>query len=143
MVRIVADLLSGTKIIVSTTASRQIGRLIQNTDRQLTYSISRPPTVGPRAIEMPTTAPHTPNARARSTRPVKTCEIRDSATGFIIDPPRPCTNRAAMSSSIDGARLHSSDPNANSVKPSWKVLRLPKRSPVAPARISSDASTSV
>ena len=67
--RIVADLDSGTKIAVSRIASAQIGRLIQNTARQSTYWISAPPTIGPSAIEMPTTPPQTPIARARSTRP--------------------------------------------------------------------------
>ena len=49
--------------------------------------MSRPPTIGPSAIEMPTTAPQSPRARARSTRPVKICEMMDSATGLIIEPP--------------------------------------------------------
>ena len=81
MLRIVADLDSGTKIAVRTIAAAQIGRLIQNTARQPTNSISSPPTIGPSAIEMPTTPPQTPSARARSTRPVNTCEMIDSATG--------------------------------------------------------------
>ena len=45
--RIVADLDSGTKIAVSKIASAQIGRLIQNTERQSTNSMSAPPTIGP------------------------------------------------------------------------------------------------
>ena len=92
--RMVADLVSGTKIAVSRIAAAQIGRLIQNTARQPTNSISAPPTIGPSAIEMPTTAPQTPIARARSTRPVNTWVMIDIATGFIIDPPTACTNRA-------------------------------------------------
>ena len=87
MLRIVADLLSGTKIAVRMIAAAQIGRLIQKTARQPTTSISRPPTMGPSAIEMPTTAPQNPSARARSTRPVNTCEMIDNATGLSIDPP--------------------------------------------------------
>ena len=92
--RIVADLDSGTKIAVSRIASAQIGRLIQNTARQSTSSISAPPTIGPSAIEMPTTPPQTPIARARSTRPVNTWVMIDIATGFIIEPPMACRNRA-------------------------------------------------
>ena len=42
-----------------------------------------------------------------------------------------------------GARLHSSDPSAKIVSPIWKVRLRPKRSPVAPDSISSDANTSV
>ena len=92
MLRMVCDLVSGTKIAVSTTAAAQIGRLIQNTARQLINSIRKPPTTGPSAIEMPTTAPQKPSARARSTRPVKTCEMIDSATGFNMEPPTACSS---------------------------------------------------
>jgi hypothetical protein len=62
------DFDSGTKIAVSTITTAQIGRLIQNTARQSIRSINVPPTIGPRAIEIPTTAPQIPTARARSTR---------------------------------------------------------------------------
>ena len=117
MLRIVADLLSGTKIAVRMIAAAQIGRLIQKTARQPTNSISRPPTMGPSAIEMPTTAPQNPSARARSTRPVNTCEMIDSATGLSIEPPIAWMKRAAISVSMPGARLHSSDPAAKTVEP--------------------------
>ena len=134
---------SGTKIAVRMIAAAQIGRLIQNTDRQPTYSINTPPTIGPRAIEIPTTAPHTPTARARSTRPVNTCVMIDIATGFSIEPPIACTKRAPISVWIFGARLHNSDPAAKIVKPIWNTRRRPNRSAVAPANSSRDASTSV
>ncbi len=89
MSRMVADLLSGTKTAVRMIAAAQIGRLIQNTARQPIPSIRKPPTIGPSAIEMPTTAPQSPSARARSTRPTKICEMIDSATGLSIEPPMP------------------------------------------------------
>ena len=139
----VADLDSGTKIAVRMIAAAQIGRLIQNTDRQPTISMSRPPTIGPSAIEMPTTPPQMPSARARSTRPTKICEMIDSATGFSIEPPTACMSRATMSISMLGARLHINDPNAKTVRPIWKIRLRPKRSPVAPDSIRSDARTSV
>jgi hypothetical protein len=136
-------LVSGTKIAVSTMAVAQIGRLIQNTARQLISSIRKPPTTGPSAIEIPTTAPQKPSARARSTRPVKTCEMMDRATGFSIDPPTACSNRAMIRVSMLGARLHSSEPIAKTTSPIWKIRLRPNRSPVAPDNISSDASTRV
>ena len=143
MLRMVADLDSGTNSAVSRIAAAQMGRLIQKTERQPIVSISSPPTIGPSDIEIPTTAPQAPSARARSTRPVKICEMMDSATGLSIDPPIPCRNRAPMSASMDGARLHASEPIANSARPVWNTRRRPRRSPAAPASISSDASTSV
>ncbi len=66
---------------------------------------------------MPTTPPQMPRARARSTRSVKICVMIDRATGFIIDAPMPWISRAAMSSWMDGARLHSSDPSAKTLRP--------------------------
>ncbi len=141
--RMVADLDSGTKIAVSRIATAQIGRLIQNTARQSTYWMSAPPTMGPSAIEMPTTPPQIPIARARSTRPRNTWVMIDIATGFIIEPPMACNKRAAISISMFGARLHNNDAAAKTVSPIWNVRRLPNRSPIAPDSISSEASTRV
>ncbi len=42
-----------------------------------------------------------------------------------------------------GATLHSSEPSAKVTSPIWNTRRRPNRSPVAPASISSDASTRV
>ena len=92
---------------------------------------------------MPTTPPQIPIARARSTRPVKTCVMIDIATGFSIEPPTACSMRATISISMLGDRLHSSEPSAKTVSPIWKVRLRPNRSAVAPESSSSDASTSV
>jgi hypothetical protein len=113
----VVDLDSGTNTAVSTRAAAQIGRLIQNTERQPMVSMSNPPTIGPSAIEIPTTPPQTPRARARSTGLVKICEMMDRATGLSIEPPTACTKRAPISVSIVGARLQAREPRANSVSP--------------------------
>ena len=64
---------------------------------QLKCSSSQPPTMGPSAIATPAMAPHRPMARARSARPVKTFEIRESVAGKVIAAPSPITARAAMS----------------------------------------------
>jgi hypothetical protein len=139
----VIDRDSGTKMAVNRIAAAQIGRLIQNTARQLTSSISAPPTIGPSAIEMPTTPPQTPIARARSTRPVNTCVMIDIATGFSIEPPIACSMRARIRISMLGDRLHSSEPSAKTINPIWNVRLRPNRSAVAPESSNSDASTSV
>ena len=55
----------------------------------------------------------------------------------------PCIRRAPISRSMVGARLHSSDPRAKIVRPTWNTRRRPNRSPAAPESISSDASTRV
>ena len=128
---------------MSTTATAQIGRLIQNTARQPIAAIRKPPTMGPSAIEMPTTAPQKPSALARSTRPTKICEMIDSAAGFSMDPPMPWMSLAPIRVWMSGATLHSSEPTAKIVRPIWNTRRRPNRSPVAPESISSDASTRV
>ena len=58
---------------------------------------SQPPTIGPSAMAAPVIAPHSPMARARSPRSVKTLEISDSVEGNTIAEPTPITARAAIS----------------------------------------------
>ena len=106
-------------------------------------STSAPPSSGPSAIDRPITLPHTPMARARSARSVKTLVMIDIATGLSIEPPTACSARNAMSQPVVGARLHSSDPAPKSTRPAWKVRRRPIRSPVDPPSMSRLASTSV
>ena len=67
----------------------------------------------------------------------------DIATGLSIEPPTAWTIRNAISQPRLGARLHSNEPRVKSTSPAWKIRRRPRRSPVAPARISRLASTSV
>lgn len=136
MPRGLADFDSGTKTVVSTRAIATIGRLIQNTDCQPRLSMSTPPTMGPRAVEMPTTAPHTPTARARSTRPVKTVVMIDMATGFSMEPPMAWRKRAPIRISMVGAMLHSSDPAAKVSRPMRNTRLRPKRSAAAPESMS-------
>ena len=134
---------SGTKRIVSASASRPTGMLIQKIDRQPTDCTSAPPTTGPSARLTPTVAPHMPIACARSRGSVKTLRMIDIATGLSIDPPTPWSMRKAISQPRLGARLQSSEPSVNSTRPSWNTRRRPKRSPIEPDSISRLASTSV
>src|SRR5579875_2722861 len=57
---------SGTNSAVRTTAAIPTGMLTQKMPRQPTESTSAPPTIGPSAMLMPKTPPHTPIARARA-----------------------------------------------------------------------------
>ncbi len=134
---------SGTKRRVSSRAARPTGRLSQKIERQPTDSTSRPPTSGPAAMEMPTTAPHTPIARARSRGAVKVLVMIDMATGLSIEPPTAWTMRKTISRSRLGASEHSSEPIEKTTRPAMKTRLRPMRSAVEPASISSEASTSV
>ncbi|KEF05917.1 hypothetical protein DF17_17100 [Streptomyces rimosus] len=134
---------SGTYRTVRNSASAPMGTLIQKIARQSTLCTSSPPTIGPAAMLMPTTPPHTPIARARSFGSVKVLVMIDIATGLSIEPPTACTMRNATRHSRFGARLHSSEPSAKTTRPAWKTRRRPSRSAVEPASISSDARTRV
>jgi hypothetical protein len=117
--------------------------LIQKIARQPTESTRRPPIRGPAAIDMPTTPPHTPIARARSRGSVNVLVMIDIATGLSIEPPTACTIRKATSDSRFGAREHSTEPIVKTTRPAMKTRLRPIRSAVDPASISSEASTSV
>lgn len=95
------------------------------------------------AIDMPTTAPHAPIARARSRGSVNVLVMIDMATGFSIEPPTACTIRNATSASRFGAREQSTEPRVKTTRPAMKTRLRPIRSAVEPASISSEARTRV
>ena len=117
--------------------------LIQKIDRHPAEVTRSPPTIGPSAMEIPTTAPQTPTAWARSRGSVKVFVMIDMATGFSIEPPTACTMRNATRSPSVGARLHSSEPAEKTLSPITNVRRRPSRSAVEPESMSRLASTSV
>jgi serine protease Do len=55
-----------------------------------------------------------------------------SATGPIIEAPTACSARAAISATMVGARLHSSEPSMKIARPIWRILRRPNLSAAAP-----------
>ena len=71
--------------------------MAKKTDPQLKFASSQPPTIGPRAMATPATAPHRPMARARSFRSVNTLEISESVAGNDMAAPSPMTALAVMS----------------------------------------------
>jgi hypothetical protein len=98
---------------------------------------------GPRAREMPTTAPQTPTAWARSRGSVKVLVMMDMATGLSMEPPTAWSIRKTTRSSRFGAKLHSSDPAENTDSPTMNVRRRPNRSAIEPDSMSRLANTSV
>lgn len=134
---------SGTKRRVRSRAARPTGRLTQKIERQPTDSTSRPPTSGPAAMDMPTTAPQTPIARARSRGSVKVLVMIDMATGLSMEPPTAWIIRKTTREDRSGASEHSSEPRVKTTRPVMKTRLRPIRSAVEPASISSAASTRV
>ncbi len=91
--------------------------------------------------ERPATAPQMPTARAFGYG--NALAIIDSATGFSIDAPSPCSAGNPISCSIVLDWLHSSEPSVNTPSPIWNTLRRPNRSDIDPASIKKLATTSV
>src|SRR5580693_8213858 len=77
----------GTTSATRTAAAAATGAMAVKIDAQLKCSSSQPPAIGPIAMATPATAPHSPMARARSLRAVKTLEINENVAGNVIAAP--------------------------------------------------------
>ncbi len=119
-------------------ATAPTGRLMKNTDCQLTCSTSSPPTMGPPAVEAPTTMPHRPMAML-SFSAGKAARSRPSAAGISRAPHRPCTTRRPTTTDTLPDTAMSPEDRAKPVVPIRKISRWPKRSPSLPAVISATA----
>ena len=92
--------------------------------RQETVFTSRPPTNGPRIVVAAEAPAQTPNARPRSS-PSKLAVMIESDPGTTNAPAAPCSTRATIRNSIDGARPHSSDVAAKPSRPKREHLAPP------------------
>ncbi len=97
---------------------------------------------GPTAPATPASPDHAPIAAARSS-PWKDAEIRASDPGVSSAPPMPCSARAPISTSIEGANPHSAEASANQTTPIRKIRRRPNRSPSEPPSRMNPARVSV
>ncbi len=110
---------------------------MRNTRRHDTESIMKPPRNGPNAVAMPASPDQAPIAAPRSDCR-NDAEMMARLPGMSSAAVMPCSARAAMSASIDGATPLSSDVAANPTNPMMKTRRRPKRSPRDPPMTSSD-----
>ncbi len=122
-------------------ASRPTGMLMKNTDSQLTCSTSRPPTIGPAAVEAPITPPQMPIAML-SFSAGKAPRSRPSAAGWSSAPNRPCSTRQAITVWMLPAKPIAAEVAAKPTAPTRKVLLWPNRSPILPAVIRKTARAS-
>src|ERR1700722_4107549 len=132
---------AGTAAAASRMPAAATGPIATKMLDQLKCSSSQPPSVGPGAIATPPFAPHSPIARARSARPVKTLEISDSVAGNVIAAPRPMTARAAISQDGLDAKLPATLAAPNTARPASSMPLRPIRSDSAPQGSSSSANT--
>ncbi len=93
---------SSSRRSASGTSTSPIGTFSQKIQCQEMPETTAPPTSGPNATARPLIPPHAPSARPRRSAGTAAERIV-SVSGITIAPPRPCTARAALSASIDGA----------------------------------------
>ena len=86
--------------------------------------------------------PHAPSARPRRSGGTA-AERMVSVSGMTIAPPMPCTARARLRNSTDGASAAAIEPGVKMPMPSTNTRRRPKRSPSAAPVSSSTANVSV
>lgn len=101
-------------------------------------SVSQPPSSGPTAAAPEMTAPHTPNAAARSL-PRNTALTVDRVAGSTSAPPMPWTSRALMSPAASPEVEAHTLPATKTVTPATNIVRRPSRSPRRPEVRSSAA----
>src|SRR6516165_797656 len=133
--------LSGTTRTASSTAASPTGTLIQNTQRQLTWT-RLPPITGPSAAPRAPSADQVPRAFARAA-PGTAASSSDSDAGTIAPAPAAWMTRAAISRPTPGASPHSTDPALNPASPATNTRRRPIRSAHRPAGTSTAANTIV
>ena len=99
--------------------------------RQLAYSVTRPPSGGPR---IGATRPgQVMVAIARISRGFSVARRTTSRpTGTIMAPPMPCTTRAAVKPHSPSASPHSTEAAVNTPIALANTVRLPKRSAAQP-----------
>ena len=108
---------SGTRCSAPTNATTSSGTLIQNTDDHEKLRISAPPTIGPSAMPAPLAAVQTAIALARSRGSPNTLTRIDSVVGMMSAPPRPMTQRPAISIVVEPAVAATTEPARNVTRP--------------------------
>ena len=121
---IVGSRVSGTWRLAAQTTNAPSGMLIRKIARQLTASISQPPTSGPTAAATPPSADQAPIARPRSSG-WKLASMIARLPGVSRAPPMPCTTRAAIRTSMLGATAQRADAPTNQITPMLKIRRRP------------------
>ena len=133
---------SGTVSTTPASATATSGTLIRKTLPHQKWSSSRPPRVGPITTAAPATADQAAMACGRSFGG-NTAFRMDKVAGMTNVAPRPITTRAPISMPVPDANAATVLPSAKTARPAIRERRRPKRSPSAPAGMSSAAKHSV
>ena len=116
---------------VTAMAAAATGTLMKKIARQVTSSVSQPPTSGPSARAIAETPAHVPIALPRSDGG-KALVMMLRVAGIISAAPRPWTARLATSQPSLGARPMVALETPKTTTPIRKTLRRPKMSPRRP-----------
>ncbi len=116
---------SGTRTYAAAAVSTASGTRAQKTLPQAKCSRSTPPVTGPAATPMPTTAPQTPRAAARSRRSRKVLVMIDSVVGKMTAAAMPIATRAAISAPAESTRAPTVLAAANPSRPRMSAGRRP------------------
>jgi hypothetical protein len=124
--------LSRRRETASAAATIPMGTFTQKTQCQSRPWVTAPPTSGPMATAKPAIPPQMPTiAPRRSAGKAAVRMVRLS--GMITAAPSPCTVRAAIRNSAEGATAQAADEAAKRARPAAKTRRRPSRSPRAAA----------
>ena len=110
--------------------------------RQVTSSVSQPPTSGPSASAIAETPAQVPIALPRSAGG-KALVMIESVAGIISAAPTPCSARDGDQPALGGREADRRRATAKTTTPIRKTLRRPKMSPSRPPVTSSTAKLSV
>ena len=117
-------LVDGTAARTSAMVTSTSGTLSAKIQRHETWSTIHPPTSGPTITATPPQAVHDPIAAPRSFG-ANAATMIASELGVSSAPAAPCRARAAISTSIVGARAHATDRTPNAPTPSANTRRSP------------------
>ena len=106
--------------------------LTKNAQRQLSTSVSSPPSTAPVVNPAAISAPLSPSARSRSGPSANVVVSSDSAAGMTAAVASPWPARAASSSAGESARPPTSEETPSSAIPSRNSRRRPNRSAIRP-----------
>ena len=118
------------------------GRLTQKIARQESASIRAPPPAGPSTVAIPVQAVQVPTALPRAA-PSKVAATIASEPGTSSAPATPCSARAPIRSSTEGATAQSTEVAPKATSPKTNIRRRPNWSPSEPPTSSSETMVSM
>ncbi len=119
-----------------------IRKIIRHCEPNRSAWTSAPPTIGPQTDASPAAAPYAPRALPRSSA-LKLTWMVETSWGTIAAAASPCTTRAAISSSMVGAKPQAVEARVKPPIPIRNIFLRPTMSPSRPPVMRATAKVSV